>query len=325
MNRTLTLAATATATILATGPALAQEKWDLPAAYPASNFHTETLVEFAECVRNDTDGAIDITVHPNGALFAGAEIKRAVQTGQVPIGERLLSGNQNENAIYGFDSVPFLVSSFDEHAKLWEAAKPAMEKVLEQDNLKLIYSLPWPPQGLYFRDEVKTMEDMKGVKFRSYNVATSRIAELTGMRPVQIEAAEIAQAFATGVADAMLTSGATGYEMKSWESLNYFYTVDAWLPRNYTLVNADAWDGLDEATQTAVLECGVKAEEVGNERARDYTQFTIDGLKEGGMTVGPATEEVMEGLREIGEKMAGEWAETAGEDGRAILDAYRAN
>jgi TRAP-type C4-dicarboxylate transport system substrate-binding protein len=324
MKRIMTLTASTAALVMAAGPTLAQEKWDLPAAYPASNFHTETLVEFAECVRSGTDGAIDITVHPNGSLFAGAEIKRAIQTGQVAIGERLLSGNQNENAIYGVDSIPFLVSSFDEHAKLWDAAKPTMEKVLEGDNLKLIYSLPWPPQGLYFRDEVSTMADMEGVKFRTYNVATSRIAELTGMRPVQIEAAEIAQAFATGVADGMASSGATGYEMKSWESLNYFYAVDAWLPRNYTMVNADTWNGLDGATQTTIMDCGAKSEEVGVQRAKDYTQFTLDGLAAGGMTVGRANDEVMTGLREVGETMTEEWIKAAGEEGRAIVDAYRA-
>ena len=67
--------------------------------------------------------------------------------------------------------------------------------------------MPWPPQGLYFRNEVKSVADMKGIKFRSYNNATSRLAELTGMLPVTIEAAEISQAFATGVADSMVSSG----------------------------------------------------------------------------------------------------------------------
>lgn len=163
----MTLAALAT-TALTALPATAGEKWDMPMAYSGSNFHSVTGAEFAKCVTTGTGGDIEITTHPGGSLFAGADIKRAIQTGQVPIGERLLSGHQNESAVFGWDSVPFLVSSFDEHDKLYAVAKPEVEKVLADQNLTLLYSVPWPPQGLYFRDEVQTMDDMKGVKFRSY-------------------------------------------------------------------------------------------------------------------------------------------------------------
>ena len=184
------LLAAAALTVAATLPAAA-EKWDMPMAYSASNFHSATGAEFASCVTTGTQGEIEIVTHPSGSLFPGAQIKRAIQTGQVPIGERLLSGHQNEDAIFGVDSVPFLATSFDDAAKLWKAAKPTLEQVLADQNLTLLYSAPWPPQGLYFRDAVNSVADMKGVKFRSYNNATTRLAELTGMLPVTIEAAEI--------------------------------------------------------------------------------------------------------------------------------------
>jgi len=230
----LMMATALTASVAA--PAFADghaQKWDMPMAYSASNFHSENGVKFADCVRAGTGGAIDITVHPGGSLFKGADIKRAIQTGQVPIGERLLSGHQNENAVFGFDSVPFLASSFDDSAKLLEAAAPKLDEILADQNLTRLYSVPWPPQGLYFNKEVNSVADMAGIKFRSYNNATARLAELTGMLPVTIEAAEISQAFATGVAESMISSGATGYDRKVWESLSHFYEVDAWLPYNH--------------------------------------------------------------------------------------------
>ena len=297
----------------------------MPMAYPASNFHTVTAESFADCVRTGTNGDIDITIHPNGALFAGADIKRAIQTGQVPIGERLLSGNQNENPIFGVDSIPFLVSSFDEHEALWEAAKPVMEEVLAEDNLTLLYSVPWPPQGLYFRNPVSSVEDMNGIKFRSYNAATARLAELTGMVPVSIEAAEISQAFSTGVADSMVSSGSTGYDMKVWESLNNFYEVDAWLPRNYIMVNSDAWADVSDENKAAVQSCATEAEAAGLAASKEATQFTLNGLREGGMTVERASDAMMEGLREVGATMTEEWTAAAGEKGQAIIDAYRAS
>ncbi|MEM7473111.1 MAG: TRAP transporter substrate-binding protein [Pseudomonadota bacterium] len=307
-------------------PALADghaQKWDMPMAYSASNFHSENGVKFADCVRAGTDGAIDITVHPGGSLFKGADIKRAIQTGQVPIGERLLSGHQNENAVFGFDSVPFLATSFDASAKLFDAAKPKLEEILSDQNLTLIYSVPWPPQGLYFKKEVNSVADMEGVKFRSYNNATARLAELTGMLPVTIEAAEISQAFATGVAESMVSSGATGYDRKVWESLTHFYEVDAWLPYNHVMVNSDAWGGLDADTQAAVMACGETAAAAGLEASKAYTQFTLDGLKAGGMTVGPAGDGLVGELKVIGETMTSEWLEAAGADGTAIVDAFK--
>ncbi|MEL6689563.1 MAG: TRAP transporter substrate-binding protein [Pseudomonadota bacterium] len=323
MTHTKHFLAGAAVTLAMAAPAVA-ETWDMPMAYSGSNFHSVTGAEFAQCVTTGTGGDISITTHPGGSLFAGADIKRAIQTGQVPIGERLLSGHQNESAIFGWDSVPFLVSSFDEHDKLYGLAKPAVEEVLAEQNLTLLYSVPWPPQGLYFRDEVTTMADMEGVKFRSYNNATSRLAELTGMLPVTIEAAEISQAFATGVADSMVSSGATGYDRKVWESLNHFYSVDAWLPRNYIMVNSDVWSDVSEANKNVINACAQLAEYAGTWRAKEYTGFTLAGLAAGGMTVEPANEAVMAGLKEVGATMTAEWLEAAGEKGAAIVDAFNA-
>ena len=315
----------ATATLAAAAAsAQAGEKWDMPMAYSGSNFHSVTGAEFAKCVTTGTGGEIEIVTHPSGSLFPGAQIKRAIQTGQVPIGERLLSGHQNENVLFGVDSIPFLATSFDEAEKLWQVTKPALEELLASQNLTLLYSVPWPPQGLYFRNEVKSVADMKGIKFRSYNNATSRLAELTGMLPVTIEAAEISQAFATGVADAMVSSGATGYDRKVWESLNYFYEVDSWLPRNYVMVNSEVWSGVSDAGKNVILGCAGLAEYAGNWRAKEYTGVTLQGLREGGMTVERANSAMTEELKEIGRRMTAEWLEAADAEGQAIVDAFRA-
>ena len=298
------------------------QKWDMPMAYSASNFHSENGVKFADCVRAGTSGAIDITVHPGGSLFKGADIKRAIQTGQVPIGERLLSGHQNENAVFGFDSVPFLATSFEDSGKLLAAAKPKLTEILADQNLTLLYSVAWPPQGLYFNKEVNSVADMDGIKFRSYNNATSRLAELTGMLPVTIEAAEISQAFATGVAESMISSGATGYDRKVWESLSHFYEVDAWLPFNHVMVNSDVWADVSDENKAAVQACADTAAADGLAASMAYTQFTLDGLKAGGMTVARAGDGLVAELKEIGATMTSEWLEASGADGAAIVDAF---
>lgn len=301
------------------------EKWDMPLAYSATNFHSAVAAEFANCVGTGTGGGLEIVTHPSGSLFKGGDIKRAIQTGQAPIGERLLSGHQNEDALFGFDSIPFLATSFDDADKLWEAAKPTLTELLDEQGLHLLYAVPWPPQGLYFKKEVNSVADMEGIKFRSYNNATARLAELTGMAPVSIEAAEISQAFATGVAEAMVSSGATGYDRKVWESLTHFYEVDAWLPRNYVIVNKDVWGKTDDATKNVINACAQLAEYTGTWRSKEYTGFTLAGLAAGGMTVGPAGEGLVAELKEIGETMTKEWLEAAGEKGQAIVDAFNAS
>jgi len=318
-----TLVSTVAATFAVSG-AMAAEKWDMPMAYSASNFHSAVGVEFAKCVTTGTGGNIEIVVHPGGSLFKGAEIKRAVQTGQAPIGERLLSGHQNENAVFGFDSVPFLATSFDDADKLWKAAKPELTKVLDAQGLVLLYAVPWPPQGLYFKKEVNSVADMKGIKFRSYNSATARLAELTGMLPVQIEAAEISQAFATGVAESMISSGATGYDRKVWESLTHFYQVDAWLPRNSVMVNKGIWEKTSDANKSVIRGCASLAEYTGTWRSREYTGFTLAGLRAGGMKVGPASEGLVKELQEIGKKMTAEWLEKSGDVGKKIVADFQA-
>jgi len=317
-----TLIGLAAGLVLAAGAAQA-ENWDMSMAYADSNYHSQTGKAFASCVGTATGGEITITVHAGGSLFKGNEIKRAVQTGQAPIGERLLSAHQNENAVFGVDSIPFLATTFDQSAALWAAAKPTYERLLDEQNLVLLYATPWPPQGLYFKKEVNSVADMQGVKFRSYNSATARLAELTGMLPVQIEAAEISQAFATGVAESMISSGATGYDRKIWEHLTHFYEVDAWMPRNHVFVNKDVWGGVSDANKAAIRGCAELAEYAGHWRAVQYTDFTLNGLRAGGMTVQPANDGLVAELNEIGKTMAAEWFEVAGADGQAIIDAFK--
>ncbi|WP_372612690.1 TRAP transporter substrate-binding protein [Aquicoccus sp.] len=323
MKHLTTLATASAIAIGAAAPAMA-EKWDMPLAYAATNFHSENAAEFATCVTESSDGAVEIVTHPSGSLFGGNDIKRAVQSGQALIGERLISAHQNENPLFGIDSIPFLATSYDDHETLWEIAGPKVAEVLEAQNLHYLYSVPWPPQGLYFNQPIESVDDMKGIKFRSYSTATARMAEMTSMLPVQVEAAELSQALATGVAEAFISSGATGYDRKVWEHLSHFYEVDAWLPRNVIFANKDAWDGLDDAAKGAIDDCAAEAKERGLQMSMDYTQFTLDGLKEGGMEVARASDTLVKELEEIGAVMTEEWLESAGEDGEAIVEEFRA-
>lgn len=312
-----------TAAIAVAGASMAAE-WDMPMAYADSNFQSQNGKLFAEAVGVCTGGSLTITVHAGGSLFKGNEIKRAVQTGQAPIGERLLSAHQNENPLYGIDSVPFLATSYADSEKLWNAAKGEMAAALEDEGLVLLYSAPWPAQGLYFNKEVNSVADMDGIKFRAYNAATARLAELAGMLPVQIEAADLSQALSTGVAESFVSSGSTGYDRKVWEQLSNFYDTQAWLPRNYVFANKAAFDGLTEVEQNCLKSSGLLAGATGTARSEQLAGWYLAQLAANGMSVQAPGEQLSADLAEIGATMAQEWAEAAGETGSAIVDAYKA-
>ena len=315
--------AIAVAVALTTQPALAQTKWVLPAAYPANNPHSENLVLFAKDVADATGGKLEITVHPAASLFKAPEIKRAVQTGQVQIGEVLMSLHENEDPMYGIDVVPFLATSFPEAMKLWKVSKPAIETKLASQGMILLFAVPWAPQGIYAKKDINSLDDMKGLKWRSYNVGTAKIGELIGAQSVTVQAAELAQALATGVVNSFMTSAATGYDSKAWESVDHFYDTQAWIPKNMTFVNKAAFEALDKPTQDAVLKAAITAEARGWKMWQDKSGWYLDQLKSHGMKVLPPSAELQSGLKKLGEILTADWLKKAGADGEAVVAAYK--
>ncbi len=308
---------------LAVSPVSAQTKWNLPAAYPASNPHTENLTLFAKDVAAATGDKLQITVHPAASLFKAPEIKRAVQTGQAQVGEVLISLHENEDPMFGLDVVPFVATSYPEALKLWAASKPAIEKKLDAQGLKLLFGVPWGPQGIYAKKDINTLEDMKGLKWRAYNVGTSRIAEIVGAQPVTIQAAELPQALATGVVNAFMTSGSTGYDSKAWETMTHFYDTQAWIPKNLTFVNKAAFEALDKPTQDAIMKAAATAETRGWKMAEEKAAWYLDQLKANKMKVLPPSAELKSGLKKVGDQLTADWIKKAGADGEAVIAAYK--
>lgn len=304
------------------GPAAAQTKWNLPAAYAADNYHSENLAFFAKEVEKDTGGKLQITVHPGASLFKAPEIKRAVATGQAQIGEVLISIHENEDPVFGVDTIPFLASSYADVKKLYVARKGPMAAKLDGQGLMLLYAVPWGPQGLYAKKDINSVDDLKGLKMRAYNVGTTRIAELAGAQGVTIQAAELPQALATGTVNAFMTSGATGYDSKAWETMTHFYDCQAWIPNNVIFVNKAAFAGLDKATQDGLLKAAAAAEDRGWKIAQEKAVWYVDQLRAKGMKVAPPSPALMAGLKKMGEQLTADWVAKAGPTGKAVIDAY---
>ncbi len=325
MNRrlfALTSSAAAIFTLAMASVSQAQTKWDLPAAYAATNFHSENLAQFAQDVDKATAGKLKITVHANASLFKANEIKRAVQSGQAQVGEVLLANFENENPLYAADGIPFLATSYAESKKLATVQKPYLEKLLGAQGMKLLYAVPWPPQGIYVNKEIASVAEMRGLKWRAYSPATAKIAELIGAQPVTIQAAELSQALATGVVNSYMSSGSTGYDTKTYESIKYWYDTQAWLPKNAVMVNQKAFDALDKPTQEALLKAAAEAETRGWKISQEKNEWYTKALAEKGMKIMKPSPKLVADLKQVGTIMLADWEKKAGPDGAAMIAAF---
>ncbi len=280
-------------------------------------------MEFAKDVERLTNGKLKITVHGNASLFKAPEIKRAVATGQAQVGEVLLSIHENENPLFGIDVVPFLATSFPDAKRLWDASKGEIGKALDATGPDGPLRVPWPSQGIYAKKDLNTLADMRGLKWRAYNVGTTRIGQLVGAQSVTIQAAELPQALATGVVDSFMSSGATGYDSKVWESLTHFYDTQAWLPNNVTFVNKAAFAALDKATQEGLLKAAAEAETRGRRISEEKTNWYLKELAAKGMKVQPPSPALKTEFMKIGEQLTTDWLQKAGASGKAVVDAFK--
>jgi len=313
------------AAVVATGlttTAVASTEWDMPTPYGDRTFHTVNIRAFADDVAERTDGELKINVHSNGSLIGHAEIKNSVRRGIVPMGELIMSRLANENPIYDVDSVPYLASNYDDAWSLWQASREIISEELSKQRLRLLFAVPWPPQGLYTQKEINELNDLRNLKMRAYNTSSERFSQLVNAVPTQIEVPDIPTAFSTGRVDAMMTSPATGADTKAWDYLTHFNHTQLWLPKNMVIVNDQAFSRLDPAVQQAVLDAAEEAERRGWEMSKQETEQALAVLKENGIIVSDPTPALSDALKEIGKTMADEWVEQAGEQGRQILQNY---
>jgi TRAP-type C4-dicarboxylate transport system substrate-binding protein len=322
MHRIITAAIAALITLVA--PAMAQTRWVMATASPDANFHTINVRAFLADIEAAAPGKLAVQLHTNAALMPLPQIKRGVQTGQIQLGEFLLGAYGNEDPIYEVDFLPFLATSWAQGRALGQAIEPAIRARLERQGLTALYMVPWPSQGLYSRTELRSVEDLKGARFRAQTPVIARMAELLGATPVLVQAADIPQAFATGIINAMITSAQTGVDSAAWDYSRYFYNIGFTLTRNVVVANTRALRALDAPTQAAIAAAADRAIARGWEASEASEKVMTARLQAQGMLTPDPSEVLMTGLRAIGARQEEEWLAKAGPDGRAMVERYRA-
>ncbi|MGB5445602.1 MAG: TRAP transporter substrate-binding protein [Psychromonas sp.] len=319
----LVVKSTAIIAALISTSTLAATRWDMPTPYVDTTHHTQNIIKFAEEVKTATAGELEIIVHSGASLIKHDEIPRAVRTQQVPIGEVFIGNMGNSDPVYKLDNIPFLASNFEQAKKLYAASKSTLAEKLDKQGMMLLFSVPWPPQGIYSKKPVTDIADLKGAKLRAYSSTLSRLAVLLEASPTTVETVEIPQAFSTGIIDMMFTSPTTGVSSQSWDYISNYTDVQAWIPKNMVIVNKRAFKRLDKASQAALLKAAETAEQRGWEMAISETTSKTALLAENGINVAQPTEKLMTALKLVGDKMASEWAEEAGNEGLEIIQDYK--
>ena len=308
---------------LGQGMVQAQTKWDMPTPYADSEFQTKNDYQFAADVKKATNGALDIKVHSANSLIKNPEIKRAVQTGQVQIGEIFKPNLGPEDPVFELDAIPFFAASYREARALLEVSRPAISEKLMKQGLRVLYMVPWPSQAFFTKKPINSVAELKGLKMRTYNAQTARLAQLMGAVPTTVQATEIPQAFTSGIIDTMFTSAPTAVTTKAWDYTKYVYDTQAWVPKNVVFVNERAFQALPEAVRKVVLEQAAIAEKRGWEWSQRDNDESPKELVKNGMALTAISPAFSAELKKIGDQMLDDWLKKAGPDGKKIIDAYR--
>ena len=305
--------------MLVTGSAWAAEKWDMATAYSPKEYITSSYIAFAKKVVKSSGGALEIVVHPSGSLYKGAEIFSAVESGKLQMGAILIGAHAEKDPIFGIDTVPFLATNVDQAWKLYQVSKNALDYALKEHNMKLLFTAVWPPQGLFTKVKLNSVADMNNVRFRAYDDGTARLARIMGAIPTIIEAADIRQAFASGVAESMISSSATGVFQQMWDYVEYFYEGNAWFPKSAVVVNLQVWNGLDGITKELLLKAATEAEKSVWEAMISTNDSYKRTMTHNGIKVIVPNSKLREGFKKIGQDLSDEWAAAAGERGKRII------
>ncbi|MCB2054075.1 MAG: TRAP transporter substrate-binding protein [Geminicoccaceae bacterium] len=323
---TTTLAASAflLSSVFLSATAQAETRWIMASGYPEDSFFTRNIRMFIDDVKEATGGELVIDLRSNDSLIKHDAIKRAVQVGQVQAGEIRLSVYGNENIVYGLDSIPNLVTTYDEAWKLMEAQDPYFQELFQKDGMRIVTYVCWPGQGFYTAEPVNSLADLEGQSLRIYSPQTQEMGEKLGMDATILPFAEVPQAFSTGLIEALWTSAQTGTDVQAWDYVDYFTYTGSLHTKNAVILNGAAFDALSPEHQQAVLDAAAEATERGWAMSKEAGEEKEKVLADHGMTIAQAPDDVMQKMREIGKEMVAQWRAEADTEQVAVLEAYEA-
>jgi TRAP-type C4-dicarboxylate transport system substrate-binding protein len=297
-------------------------KLDLNAIYPAKNLHTIGAQKYAELVKKYTNGSVNIVVHPGGSLIKGNPLK-AVKDGTVAMTDMFIPFTAGGGKSFGISALPFIASSYDDAYRLYQISKPVYDATAKKWNQKILYAVSWPPSGIYTMHPLKTKEDFKGVKARTYDKNSANFVNMVGGSSVALPWGEVYSALQTGMVNSVLTSSASGKDGSFWEVLKYFTRISYAYPLQAVTINLDYWNSLTKEQQDAMLKAAKETEILQWQASKKEDEVAQKMLADNGIIISDPTPELKVALDEVAEKMLQEYLSDADDSIKAIFEEYR--
>jgi TRAP-type C4-dicarboxylate transport system substrate-binding protein len=293
------------------------------ASYGSTSYHTVCLRAFCEELSRETNGEVKAVVTPDQALRRMDEVLPALKTGEIEIGEVLMSSYAKDLPVLSMDTVPFIVRSWSDARKMWASSRPLVADLLSKRGALLLYAVPWPPQGLYSTTPIRKLSDLEGKKLRVFNEATWRIAELVRAVPVEVSGRELVNAIETGRVEAMLTSSTTGVDSRAWSAMKLFLDMKAWTPKNMVALSNTAWRRMSKRQRAAVDRASAHAEVAGWAMAQAADDASKKTLLEKGLRIEVPGISLRREMDLRGERFGSDWAASSTSNLKALVQYYK--
>src|SRR5262252_5010758 len=260
-------AVAASATLAA--PAIAQSmpelNWRLTSSFPKSLDTLYGAGEFmANAVAEATDNKFKIRVFAAGEIVPGLQVADAVQNGTVEMGHTASYYYSGKDPCFAFDcAIPFGLNARQQDAWInWGGGREALADFFKDYN---IHAIPCGntggQMGGWFRKEIKTVDDLKGLKMRTSGFAGEVLSKL-GVVPQQIAGGDIYPALEKGTIDAAEWVGPYDDLKLGFNKVAQYYYYPGWWeagPQLSVYVNLDKWNELPKSYQAIVEAAAAKA------------------------------------------------------------------
>src|SRR6266851_6135210 len=246
-------AATATTAALA-APAIAQSspelKWRLASSFPKS---LDTIYGASEIyvkyVAEATDNKFQIRLFAAGEIVPGLQVADAVQNGTVEMGHTASYYYVGKDPTFALDcAIPFGLNARQQDAWMnWGGGREAMADFFKDYS---IHAMPCGntggQMGGWFRKEIKTVDDLKGLKMRIGGFAGTIMTKI-GVVPQQLAAGDIYPALEKGTIDAAEWVGPYDDEKLGFVKIARYYYYPGWWEgcgQAHNIINIAKWNEL---------------------------------------------------------------------------------
>lgn len=297
--------------------------WNANSVWPPNNHQTIALEEFAAKVKQLSGGQLEIIVNSGGALgYKGPELLKTVRDGLVPVSDMLVSGVAGDEPIFQVVTLPFLCRNLKEARILNEVARPYFDKAATKWNQKILYISPWPAAGLWTTKKVQTVDDMKGLKTRTYDKNGALVVEATGGTPYALPFSEVYSSLATGLIDSVITSTPTAVDAKFWEVLKYYEPLNITIATDMVNVNLKAFNKLDKKSRNAIIQAAKEMEASVWDKVTALDQEKENLCNKNGIQTVPVSDELKNSLSDITKGIRDDYLKTAPPEAREIVATF---